>query len=489
MRSLSELWKLSQYFYKELAFLSMLDMRKPNSSEEAIRKVLSNSTVSMQINKIFLSLVFIAAEMFAVMQHTVISYTSVFILITFMFALFFLQSVTYFFKVNFDILATLPISKKEQNIVKSFTFLRIFDTPLVITAISFPLLAGFVSLWSIAPAFIGAVLSEIFAIAIVLYLSKIFYKKLASPSRGWNAALRFVFIIIWGSAFFVLYAVMIWLPIIYRKIEHFEPVVEHYELLLRALFPFDIAYMMLSPEPISIISSLLFLALGIWLAKRIIREIGTKINIEYKSATKIELHSTTPLVGMLKKDLKITTRSPGLAMLLILPALEGLLLMGMNMHGTTILSVIITFVIIYLYSLFGFENMPLLRSLPVSKKFLFLEKTAMAYIVFLGTLAIMNLYGAITGHIINPVWQALLGISMAAASIVVLALGDMLGIRTNVAMSALGFLLLVIIGNAIALAPIITCIVVQGALGIILSFSTAAGELLLTILYLHRAYL
>jgi len=486
MRSLSELWKLSQYFYKELAFLSLLDMRRPNSSEEAIKKVLSNSLLSMQINKIFLSLVFIAAEMFAVMQHTVLSYTSVFILITFMFALFFLQSVTYFFKVNFDILATLPLTKKEQNIVKSFTFLRIFDIPLVITAISFPLLAGLVSVWSIVPAFIGTVLSEIFAIAMVLYLSKIFYKKLATPSSGWNAALRFVFIIIWGLAFFVLYAVMMWLPIIYLKIEHFESVVEHYNLVLRALFPFDIAYMMLYPEPISILSSMLFLSLAIWLAKRIIRDIGAKINIEYERAVEIKIHPSTPLVGILKKDLKITTRTPGLAMLLILPGLEGLLLMGMHIHESALLSVVITFVLIYLYSLFGFENMSLLRSLPISKKFLFLEKTAMAYIVFASTLAIINVYGIFTMHIVNPLWQALLGISMAAASIVVLAVGDKLGIRTNVAMSALGFLLLVVIGNAIALAPIIEYILVPGVFGAVLSFGTAASELLFTLLYLYK---
>ncbi len=477
MPSLSELWKSSGIFYHELAFKSLMDMRRANFSERAIRKVLDNSLVSMTINKIFLTLIFLIAAIFAGVQHTPLSYASFLLLVTFMFALFFLQSVTYFFQVNFDILSTLPLTLKNKNKIMVLTFLRIFDIPLLANILIFPIVVGFSSgPIAAVPALVGIIMAEIFAVAIVTYFSRIFYRKLASPSSGWKAAVRFIFIIIWGSAFFILYAVMIWMPIIYEKIEKFEPLINTYGLLLKLIFPFNIAYLITNLDIVALLSTLLFIFLAYLSWNWLKHAIGEKINVEVQEIGEIKLKSSSPLHAMLRKDFKVTTRNPGLAMLLLLPAMEGLLLISIHVNIVALMSSIITFIVIFLYSVFGFEKRELIKTLPVTRGFLYVSKNILAFAVFIATMFALNLFSLFTGYFIPLSYQILLSIGIFSAGIFILYIGDALGLRTSVAMNALGFLLLVVVGNVVALLPIIILLAIPNVMG--LAFSTGAAIVL-----------
>ncbi len=488
MLSLSKLWKISGIFYRELAFKSLLNMRRPGASNEAIKKLIDNSIISITINKIFITLIFIIAMLFAGVENSPISYASYILMVMFMFAVFFLQSVTYYFQVDFDILNSLPINRRGRERIMLLTFLRIFDMPLATNLLLFPVVAGFAAgPLSVLPAIIGILSAEIFAIALVTYLSAIFYRKLASPSSGWRAAVRFIFILIWGTSFFVLYAVMIWMPTIYHYMKNLSPILNDFEFLFRAIFPFDFSYLIVDPDPISLLSSALFTILAYFAFKWTLHTGGRKPTIEYMEMPEMKLKIHTPIGAMFRKDLKITTRNPGLAMLLALPALEVLLLMSMNVRGIALISVLVTFIIIYLYSLFGFENFELIKTLPVTRGFVYISKNVLSISLFIVTLLVMNIYSFFTGVFISPLWQVLSSIGVFSSGLIILYMGDAMGLRASVGLSALGFILLIAVGNVITLFPILLEKILPGLLGVVVSVGVALSIFLLSVLAVRKS--
>lgn len=466
-----------------------MDMRRAARSEKAVVKVVQNSLTSLTINKVFLTLVFGSAAMFAGIQGTPIAYGSFLLLVTFLFALFFLQSVTYFFQVNFEILATLPLSQRDRNTVAMFTFLRIFDLPLALNLILFPIVSGIASgLLSAVPSFFGIASAEMLSIALVTYLSRIFYRKLASPTRGWKSALRFLFIVIWGLSFFILYAFMAWMPIIYMHLEDYEDIFFAHALLFRILYPFSFSYLIVDPDILSFLASLIYFLLSL-LAFRWAFGVATqRVTVESEEPGEVKLRISSPMGAMLRKDFRITTRNPGLAMLLLLPAMEGILLMGLGMSGITLLSMLSTFTIIFLYSLFGYEKRDLMSTLPVSKGFVYLDKIVISLLVFSISLLLVDVYSIISLQFIDMGNQLLMLPGMLTASVLVLYLGDIMGLRTSVAMNALGFLLLIVLGNLVVLSPVILLGLLPGEGGIIAAWSLTAGLFFASLLLLRHLF-
>ncbi len=487
MPSLSELWHLSGIFYRELAFRSLMEMRRAARSEKAIMKVVQNSLTSLTINKVFLALVFASAAVFAGIQGTPMAYGSYLLLVTFLFALFFLQSVTYFFQVNFDILKTLPVGDRERNTVAMLTFLRIFDLPLALNLLLFPLVCGIAAGgFSAVPAFFGIASAEMLAVAIVTYLSRVFYRRLASPTSGWKSALRFIFIVIWGLSFFVLYAFMAWMPLIYARLEDYQDIFFAHELLFRIVYPFSFSYLIVAPDILSSLASLIYFLLS-FLAFRWAFGVATKrVVLESQDSVEINFRFSSPMVAMLRKDFRITTRNPGLAMLLLLPAMEGLLLMSLGMTGITLLSMLSTFTIIFLYSIFGYEKRDLMGTLPVSRGFVYLGKVLMASFVFLVSLILVDAYSLFAHYVVNSASQLLMLPGIFSAGVLVLYLGDLLGLRTSVAMNAVGFLLLIALGNAVVLLPVILLSLLTGVFSIAVAGIASSLLFLVSILLLLR---
>ncbi len=486
MRFPGELWKLSGIFYQELSFKSLLDMRRPNASELTVRRILSKSNTSMIMNKIFLSLVFLLSGIYAVSENTIISYSTYFLMLTFMFSLFFLQSVTYFFQVNFDLLKTLPITRKNRERVIFLTFIRIFDIPLVTNIVAVPLvvLLGPGAFAAMASA-LGVLIAEAFSILIVTYFSRLFYQKLASPTRGWKSAMRFVFIVIWGTAFFMLYAIMMWMPIILHMLRKYNYYMHEYKFALMMLFPFNVSYLMLSPDIFSLVSTIFFLLLGYLSIRWVMRVIGERVAISYDYEKYMEIKVRKPVAAMVLKDFRLTTRNPGLAMLLLLPVFEAVLLESMNVTGLGLMGVLVTFTIIYLYSVYGYENRELLRVLPVSKFETYFEKSILAFFVYFITLIISLVYSFMRGSPLNYLHYALLTMGIFASCMLVMYMGDTLGLRPSAGMSALGFLVLILVANTISLIPIVLIMLLPGSSGVFISLGLATF-LLVVIWYLVK---
>ncbi len=460
MPSLGELWKISGIFYRNLGFLSYAQMRQLNLKGQGMEKLAHNASNSLLFNKIFLSLIFFMMALFGAMESSVISYAAYLLLLLFMFSFFFLQIVTYFFSLNFDILRVFPIPPRDIKKVILLTFLRIFDIPLIVNLAVFPVTAAFIAHWySFTPAFLGVIIDESYSVALVVYLSKIFYTKLSQPTGGWRSVLRIIYQIIWGATFFIFYAFMMWIRVIYIHLEEYMPFVEKYSFIFKLLFPFNVAYLMLFPDLISLLSSIVFVLLAYFSVKWTLENIGMvgKISYEEKENVpeKMVLRITTPLRGIVKKDLKLISRNPGLLILALLPAFESILLISIGNSPLTSLGVVFTFVIILIYTLFGYEKMSIMRTMPVPKGIIYLSKNIIGVSIYFISLIIVDIYLFLRGGNIGWISQGMILPAVFSAGIICVYVGDLLGIKKSVAIGALGFIVILALGNAIVYLPLL----------------------------------
>lgn len=467
MPSLRELWKISGIYYRNLNFLTLIESRTSHTKGVGIEKLAKNANRSVVYNKIFISLIFLFSAIFAAMESSVMGYAAFMLLLMFLFSFFFLQTVTYFFQLNFHLLYTLPISPEDIRKVMFLTFIRIFDIPLILNLFAFPLAVSIFNLWySAFPAFFGILLSELFSVAIVTSLSKFFYTKLSQPSGGWKEILRVIFQIIWAATFFIFYAVMMWIRTLYTRLSLYEPIIEKYALIFKLIFPFNFSYLILSPDFISFGSSILFLFLGYlsirWTINNISRIKELKVE-EVPPPEKIRMKITGQIYGIIRKDIKMISRNPGLLMLVFLPTFEGILLMALGNSLTASLYMVFTFVIILTYTLFGFEKLMIMKLLPIPKGKVYLSKIFIGILVFGISLVIMDIYLFFKGEFPDIVEQLILLPAAFSAGVVCLYLGDRIGIKRSAGLSALGFILIVALGNVMLYLPGIGGLLFKGS--------------------------
>jgi len=459
MLSLGEAWKVAGIYYRNLGFLTYYEMRSPGLKSQKIEDLARKSQHSLLFNKIFLSIIFFMMAVFGALESSVISYAAYFLLLTFMFSFFFLQTVTYYFKLNFDFLYTLPLSKEDVQKIMLLTFIRIFDIPLLVNLIAFPVVAVFFNPWySAIPAFLGILCAESYSILIVTYLSKIFYTKLSQPGGGWKSVARIIYQVIWGATFFIFYASTVWLRSFYMHLSKFQPFIDKYRMMLQLSFPFNFSYLMVKPNTICIITSTFFIFLAYasirWVLRNINR-IGEIPVMEISEKVEIRLRLTGPIHGIIRKDLKIISRNPALLMLFFFPAFEGILLMALGNSSIESLYMVFTFIIIFLYSLMGYEKMGIIQTLPIKKGTLYLAKNIIGLLTFCASLTIIDIYLLIKGLIPEIALQIILLPSMFATGVVCLYLGEKLGIKKSVGLGTLGFILIIALGNFMLYLPIL----------------------------------
>ncbi len=457
MPSLSELWKVSGVYYRHLGFLTYMESRAVALKEKSVERLAKSGIKSLLYNKVFLSLIFFASSLYAAMGNSVISFASYLLLLIFMFSFFFLQVVTYFFQLNFDLLRTLPLSERDVRKIMLLTFVRIFDIPLGVNIISFPVAISFFNgLLAFFPAFFGVLIAEIFSITIVTFLSKIFYTKLSQPVGGWKGVIRILYQVIWGATFFLFYAAMMWMRRWFMNLSSYQPLMDRYAFIFKLFFPFNFSYLMVAPDILSLTTSLLFILLGYYALRWTLRNIGrmSELHVEESPVPeKIKMKFSGPIYGIIRKDLKLISRNPGLLMLALLPAFESILLMALGNPVSSSIYIIFTFVIILIYSLFGIEKLTILRILPMPKGKVYLSKNIIGLISFLISLLIVDSYLLLRNAVPDLVTQIILIPAMFSAGIICLYLGDKLGVKKSVGLSAIGFVLIIALGNIILLLP------------------------------------
>ncbi len=470
----------------------MVESRAVQTGKRGVERLVKNATNSLLYNKIFLSLIFLSTAIYGALENSVISYASFMLLLLFMHSFFFLQTVTYFFKLNFDLLHTLPLTMEDIRKTMLLTFLRIFDIPMLINLLAFPVAVAVFHHWySAFPAFGGVLLTEIFSVALVTYLSRIFYTKLSQPSGGWKSVIRVLYQVIWGATFFLFYASMMWMRTLYLRLSEYEPLVEKYSLFFKLIFPFNFSYLIAGPDLLALASSILFLFLAYISLRWTLNNIGRVKELHVETTAppeKIRLKITTPIRGMIRKDLKLISRNPGLLMLALLPAFESILLMALGNSSTSSLYVVFTFIIILIYTLFGFEKQMIMKILPITKGKVYLSKDVIGLVMYLISLCIVDAYLIYRGTLPNLAEQLALIPAVFSAGIVCLYLGDLLGLRKSVGVSALGFVLIIALGNVMLYLPSAGGTILQNIIHpAFATFLFSMGELGIGILILRTA--
>ena len=433
----SELWRISSKVYTELSFQSVFSLRAggtlPQKGQDNIKKIVSSAKLNTTISKLLMT-VFIAAFAFAGFysmagatgvqglpkELTIVSGVATFMAIVLFFMSFMgLQVSTSFVSSKVvEVLSPLPLSSRDVSNIVFLCFLRIFDIPLL-TAVIAPLIAYYAfggSLLGGPVLFVSIIVTEIFTVTLCTGLAKFFYSKV---TRGggrsrWQAIMRFIFMILWiipsfGTYFIVNFAT--------HFIEVYATVVQtlsSFIYLLGLVYPFSFGFLVsyatfpisieLSTLGLSVASCLVYCVLAAYSFRWVqntIREVGTAgAGARLREAVKDTIVSPqAPWLGIIHKDIRLASRSPSYASLLLLPAIQtAILAMSFSLNRAMglifilgLLTAISWVVLILPPNLASLEGVAVsyTRSLPIRKKTMILSKTLLTSITYVASLTVL----------------------------------------------------------------------------------------------------
>jgi hypothetical protein len=242
-------------------------------------------------------------------------------------------------------LETLPVPSGTVDRTAFLLFLRLFDLPAVAVVVAVPLAVG-LSLGSVAAGLAmvpGAVSSVVFALALALTTGRFFVRHVqASPGGRSYAALRWAYLVLWAIPAFAMYGYITIGP---RAIAALSTIVVHGPTGavdgLFAAYPFPLAALPSlvsggsigwsgsgsAPLVIALTGSAVYGALTIALADWLLtapralartRPAGAPVE-----AGDLALRPRSAPATVLVKDLRIASRSPAFAFLLLLPILDS----------------------------------------------------------------------------------------------------------------------------------------------------------------------
>ena len=210
---LREAWKLSRLPYMELAYRSVQSTTGQASGVESnLVKRFNAIRRSAQLNKVafaFFGTIGTAipflGEYFEPSPESLVSAVSLSLAISLAYVVFYSLQILPTFSNGepYSILGTLPLGERDFSIVAMFSFLRTFDLLAISTGV-FQVVAIFYftgsPLATILMA-VAALINIIFATAIALWLSGLFYRTVTRGGRTKTAAFgRLVFLLVWGFA-------------------------------------------------------------------------------------------------------------------------------------------------------------------------------------------------------------------------------------------------------------------------------------------------
>lgn len=347
-----------------------------------------------------------------------------------------------------EMIGSLPMTRNEMSSIVFLCFIRVFDIPLVTATVVFLLAYALVggSIVGGIICFVAILVTEIFAIAITIGLSRFFYQRIAGGGgrSRWKAVLRFIFTIVWILPSFGTYIVVNFGINIVQSFASFADVLSSNLQFLVAVYPFTFGFLTAvstfslganeSAVALMITCSAGYVVLGAlcfrWVI-RTIREIGAG-GIVTSAREKVKdtiIRPQAPWLGIIRKDLRVASRSPSFASLFFLPAIQtAILAMSLTSFGTGIESAlgILTgtslLTLLLPPTLFSIEGLAssYTRSLPLTKRTLIRSKAFLTTITYLISLVVLL---TVTLYLRNPalyigIFGAAQALSIAAASMV-----------------------------------------------------------------------
>jgi hypothetical protein len=440
VKKFSELWKVSGTVYREICFQSVFSLRLGGTltrmDGEKIGKMARQTKTNLLVSKI---LVTVCVAFLAVLplgywsyfvyglklseELAVVGCVSVFLSsLFFLLVMLGLQVTTSLISTRaFEILGALPISRRAVSEIALLSFLRIFDIPLIAALIIFPVtfsiivgsfLGGLASLFAVG-------LTEIFALALTIGLAKLFYSKIVSGggSSKYKMIMRFIYMLIWVLPSFGIYLVMNFATQILRAFAFSLtqiPAIHAYVLAL--LYPFSLSFMVsfaTFPQKINVafagvltVSTALYTVLayfGLNYTGSTIRRIcsGGIITSSKMIVKDVSIRPKSAWLGIILKDLRVASRSPSYASILMLPALQTIIIVVSLLEiantnlatvlgflaGVSLLSLLVT------PTLFSAETLAsaYMKSLPLKKRTVVAAKTFLSACTYLGSVAAITI--------------------------------------------------------------------------------------------------
>jgi len=301
------------------------------------------------------------------------------------------------------LMATLPLAKDDFSLIMLCSFVRSVDFMVVGSILSQVLLVAFLTMSPLAilSMLAMAAMNAVFAVAVALWFSRLFYKNLLRGGRSkFNTVLRLFFILMWGTLlmgigflFSVPWYIVPRLEIMLLGLNTIS------SFFLGILYPFSaaivvsnfvyqsVAFSTVMIASLAIVAYLVLAGLaGRWTLQAVKRTSeGTGINVSRSTTKDFSIKTRNPMSGYVIKDLKIASRNPATAFFFALPVLEtvtvSLLITNMQMLRTSMIlvatatgGVLALFMPLALLSAEG-TGLEYTKTLPVNARRIIVSKT------------------------------------------------------------------------------------------------------------------
>lgn len=325
-----------------------------------------------------------------------------------------------------EILSPLPLSRRDISNIVFVCFLRIFDLPLIVAVVSFVSAYMFLvgSILGGLAALTAVLVTECFAVSASIASARFFYSRVsgAGGRSTWKAAMRVIFMIVWVLPTVGIYLVLNFAFQIVDSFAALTRVLTSFTSLLALVYPFSFGFLislttsMSGADAIalglSILSFFLYVLAAFYCLKwvtRTVRSLGAgQVTSVLREIVKDTIVRTaSPWLGIIRKDLRVASRSPSYASLFLLPVVQTVVLatsfssfenVGLE-NALGILVGMSTLTLIIAPILFSIEGLSssYSRTLPLRRRTLIGAKAFLAtltYVIALTVLSIVALFVA-----------------------------------------------------------------------------------------------
>jgi len=457
----SELWRLSKKVYGEIAFQSVFSLRAGETLpqainfEENIRKLAKSAELSIVLSKIMMAFficftgafTFLSGALSGINEGLAVmcGVSTVLSIVLFMVVFMGLQITTAFISSRVsEILIPIPISRKDVSKILLMCFIRMFDIPLVAATLAIPIVYG-ISYRSIPGALavlLSIVVTEVFALTITVLLAFFFYSKVVREGgkSTWRTLVRLFYMLVWVIPMFFMYMIP---SLTMQMVNLMKTMTQSFSYLLTLLYPFSLGSLAslatffntsdLHITAFSLGSSIIYLALAAyslkWLVKRVVGlgfgSVAAGSRMEVKE---VSISPASPWLGVIKKDLRIASRSPSFFSVLLMPIIQ-IVIFSFSFSSiysveadATFESVLFKSLPMFIFSFFMILLLsPMLLSieaiaysyvgsLPLRKKTVITAKTILSLIVYLASVLVMLLIVVLKAPIMVPAFATIGGI-------------------------------------------------------------------------------
>ncbi len=242
------------------------------------------------------------------------------------------------------VLEPLPIDDRTLRRVAGLVYLRLFDLPALTVMVSVPLFVGLaVGPWAGLALVPGLFAAVVFALALALLTGRFFVRKVqGARGGGGSTVVRWAYLVLWVVPAFSMFAFVTAAPALFAALGRIAAQDPSWGAsLLFAAFPFSFAVVPsviaqgpagfgLPTEAAVVVAAMgVYLALAAWAVLWMfesVRSIGAAPAVLPAAgpAARIHIAPRTPAFAVLTKDLRIASRTPGYAFLLLLPILDAI---------------------------------------------------------------------------------------------------------------------------------------------------------------------